>query len=138
MLVVNFSLLNRPTSFGIYGIKLHVDIFPLKLLSVIFETNLFEKYFVNKKNAVRFAYVLFYFISYYLFVLTFAMKLKHVNYKSYWNILVFGTNEKWCYIWICPMEKCLILFHFHCLGSLSHKIEKFWFCKSLKSFKCLI
>ena len=37
--------------------------------------------------------VLFIFISLYLFVLTFAMKLKYANYKSHWNILVF--YEQW-------------------------------------------
>ena len=43
----------------------------------------------TRKNAVRFAHVLFGFISFYLFVLNFAMKLKNANHKSHWNNLVF-------------------------------------------------
>ena len=35
-------------------------------------------------------------------------------------------------MWICSMEKCLILFHFHCLGSLSQKTEKFQILKVIK------
>ena len=46
----------------------------------------------------------------------------------------FATDEKWCQIWICPMKKYLILFHFHCLVRFSYKIEKFRFWKSLKYF----
>ena len=44
-----------------------------------------------RKNDIRFAYVPFDFISSCLFV--FTMKLKHANYKSHWNILVF--YERW-------------------------------------------
>ena len=74
-------------------------------------------------------------ISVYLFVLSFAMKLRDANYKSHWNSFsYFVTNEKWCQIWIRPMEKCLILFHFYCLGHFSHKMKKFWFWKLLKYF----
>ena len=36
-----------------------------------------------RKNTVKFAYVSSDFISLYLFVLTFAMKLKSANYKSH-------------------------------------------------------
>ena len=32
---------------------------------------------------------------------------------KYFNI--FWWRKIWCHIWIYPMEKCLILFHFHCL-----------------------
>ena len=46
------------------------------------------------KNAIRFAHVMFDFISFYLFVLSLAMKLKHANCKSHGNILVFTTKEK--------------------------------------------
>ena len=46
----------------------------------------------TRKNTVSFKHVFFHFISLYLFVLTFAMKLKDANYKKYY----FATNEKWC------------------------------------------
>ena len=48
-------------------------------------------YFVN---TVRFAYVPFNFISLYLFVLTFAMKLKDANYKSHWDTLALCDQWK--------------------------------------------
>ena len=51
-------------------------------------------YFVNKKNAARFAHVLCDFISLYLIVVTFAMRLKSDNHKSHWNILVFYDQWK--------------------------------------------
>ena len=38
---------------------------------------------LKRKKAARFAYVLFNFISLYLPVVTFAMKLKDGNYKSH-------------------------------------------------------
>ena len=45
-----------------------------------------------KKNTVRFEHALFDFILLYLFVLTFAMKLKDVNYKSHCNYFgIFWT-----------------------------------------------
>ena len=47
-----------------------------------------------KKNTVRFAHVSCDFISLYLIVLTFAMKLESINYKSHWNILVFYDQWK--------------------------------------------
>ena len=34
------------------------------------------------------------FFSFYLFLLTFAMKLKDVNHKNYWNILAFCDQRK--------------------------------------------
>ena len=46
-------------------------------------------YFVIKKKYCQICTCLFSFHFFYLFVLTFAMKLKDTNYKSYWNILVF-------------------------------------------------
>ena len=51
-------------------------------------------YFVNRKNTVRFEHAPFNFVSVYLFVLTFAMKLKDVNYKSHSNISVFCDQLK--------------------------------------------
>ena len=130
-------------------------------------------YFVNKKHTVRFPHVLCYFISLYLKVLTFAIRLKSANYKSHWHILVFydqwkimsdlnmshrkmsdfvlflwlrftlvlklrnfdfeshwntliyldkkGVRFEYIHIYIYIhwiYSKCLILFHFHCLGTL--------------------
>ena len=48
---------------------------------------------VLKKHIVSFAYVPCNLISFYLFQLSFAMKLKSANCKNYWNILVFV--EQW-------------------------------------------
>ena len=52
---------------------------------------------------------------YYFILVWKGLKLKKKNpfkkcffYHFYW----FVTNEKWCQIWICPMKKCLIMFHF--------------------------
>ena len=47
-----------------------------------------------RKNIVRFPHALFSFISRYLLVITLAMKLKDVNYKTHWNILVFCDQWK--------------------------------------------
>ena len=47
-----------------------------------------------KRNTVRFAHVPFNFISLFMFVLTFTMKLKDVNYESHWNMLVFCDQWK--------------------------------------------
>ena len=50
-------------------------------------------YFVNKRNTLRFAHVLCNFISLYLIVLTFAMRLKNANNKSHWNTVVFYYDQ---------------------------------------------
>ena len=68
-----------------------MDIFPHELLLFIFEINFIKKKFRKplntlqvRKNAIRFVrHVPFVFISFYLFVFTFAMKLKDVNYKNH-------------------------------------------------------
>ena len=73
---------------------------------------------------------MFDFASFYLFLLTFAMKSKDVNYKSQWNILSFLeaiTNDvrseyvSWKNVWFCFISIVWV-----------HKTEKFWFWKSLK------
>ena len=73
--------------------------------------------------------------SFHLFVHTFALKLKGANYKSHWNNL--AHCEQWNMISIltkCPMEKCLILFHFNYLGFLySQNWEIF---KAIELFQC--
>ena len=140
-------------------------------------------YFVNNnnKNTVRFAHVPCDFISLYLIVFTFPVRLKNANYKSlkcfsilrpmknnvrfeyvpwknvcfcfipmvwvhfshrikksrFWKSLKYFKYvliKKRCHIWIYPMGKCLILFHFHFWVHFSHKIEKFRFWKSLKYY----
>ena len=67
-----------------------IDIFPLELLSFIFEIKLIMKeiskviqivqYFGIRTNAVRFVYTPFDFILFYLFVLAFRIRLKDANY----------------------------------------------------------
>ena len=47
-----------------------------------------------RKNTVRFAHSSFNFISLYLLMLTFAMKLKDAYYKNHWNILVLCDQWK--------------------------------------------
>ena len=52
-------------------------------------------YFVNKKkHTIRFAHVLWYFISLYLIALTLTKRFKSANYKSHWNILAFYDQWK--------------------------------------------
>ena len=47
-----------------------------------------------RKNTAICAHVPFDFISLYLLVLTFSVKLKDANYKSHWNVLVFCGQWK--------------------------------------------
>ena len=62
-------------------------------------------YFVSKqRNTVRFAHVSCDFISLYLFVLTFAMKLRDDNYKSHWNVLVIYDQLKMSDLNMSPAE----------------------------------
>ena len=56
------------------------------------------------------------FVSFPLFRFTLAIKLRNVDFESHWN--TFDKKKNNCQIWICPVEECLILFYFHCLGSL--------------------
>ena len=51
-------------------------------------------YLVNKEKYWQICTCLIGFISLYLLVLNFAIKLKRVNYKSNWNILVFCDQWK--------------------------------------------
>ena len=55
--------------------------------------------------------------AFYLFVLTFAIKLKDDNYKSHRNILVFCNEWKKCKTWIWPVKHFLIWFKL-CLSSI--------------------
>ena len=94
-----------------------MDTFLLELLLFIFEINTIKKWILSHSNNVilcklgnilsdlhMYRLILFFF---YLFVLTYAIKLKY-----------FARNEKWFQIWTFPMKKRQILFNFHCLGSL--------------------
>ena len=51
-------------------------------------------YMEIRKSTVRFAHVSFKFILLYLFLLTFAIRLKDANCRSYWNILAFCHQWK--------------------------------------------
>ena len=68
-----------------------------------------------------------------VYVIRWVIKLIHFDLKVIEIFEYFLTKNTWRQIWICHMEKCLILFHFHCLGlHFSHKTEKSRFLKSLK------
>ena len=74
---------------------------------------------------------MFDFVSFLLFGFTVVIKLTNFDLISHWNTLIFFDKEVWCQIWICPMEKRLILlFHFHCWVNFHHKAEKLRFWKS--------
>ena len=58
------------------------------------------------------------FVLFPLFDFTLVVKLRNCDFKSHWNTLIFFDKKKiLCQTWICPMEKCLTLIHFHCFGS---------------------
>ena len=71
--------------------------------------------FLRKSTAI-FAHVPCDFISLYLFVLTFAMKLKSTNYKRHQYFSIFrpmqNNDVRFEYV---PWKNVI---HFHCLGSL--------------------
>ena len=93
-----------------------------------FKSHLSSVLLCKYKSNVRFAYVPCDFISLYLIVFTFAMRLKSANYKNHWNILnnVRFEYVPWKNVWFCSIYIVWVRF--------SHKIEKFWFWKSLKYF----
>ena len=54
-----------------------------------------------------------------LFGFDLVIKLRNFDFESHWStLIVFDIKSIWRQIWICLMEKCLILFHFHLLSSL--------------------
>ena len=58
------------------------------------------------------------FVSFPSFRFTLVIKLRNFDFESHWNTLIFFDEKKiLCQIWQFPMEKSLILFDFHCLGS---------------------
>ena len=66
------------------------------------------------------------FVSIASFVLIFVIKLTDFDY--------FATNEKWCQVWVRPVENCLILPVFLAYILFCDKIEWCKFQKSLKYF----
>ena len=78
-------------------------------------------YFGEKIYGVRFEYVpwkMSDFVSFPLLGFTLLIKLRNSDFESHGNIFIFFDKKYWCQIWTYPMAKCLILLHFHCLGSL--------------------
>ena len=76
----------------ICGIKLNDEHFSRRTVIIpLWNKPYQELNFKSHWNTVIlwFAHVPFNSITFYLFVLNFAMKLKDINYKSHWNILVF-------------------------------------------------
>ena len=63
-----------------------------------------------KKHPILFHSIVWVHLSHKTEKLWFWKSLKYFNIFWWKNIL--------CQIWICPMEKCLILFYFYYLGSL--------------------
>ena len=62
------------------------------------------------KNYVRFQYVpwkMSVWVSFPLLRFTLVIRLR--NFIWNWNTTT--TKKIWCHIWICVMEKCMILFH---------------------------
>ena len=74
------------------------------------------------------------FVSDPLFTLTNLMKLRDFGFTSHWNILLFFDWKKWCQIWVCLTEHCLILFN---LLSLCSLFAKRWGIQILKFIEML-
>ena len=125
-------------SFNIYGIKLNQGHFSrtvfIHFLAKPFQEKSFKShlYSVLRKNTVRFSVVSCDLISFYLLVLTFAMKLENADYKGHWNIFSIWRPMKnyvrfeyvpWKKVWFCFASSVLVQF--------SHKTEIFRFWKSL-------
>ena len=52
------------------------------------------------------------FVPFLLFRFTLIIELINFDFERHSNTLMFFKKKKmWCQIWICPTEKCLILFH---------------------------
>ena len=59
------------------------------------------------------------FVSFPLFEFTLATKLRNLDFESHWKTwIVYDEKKDMVSDLNMPTEKCLILFHFHCLGSL--------------------
>ena len=103
-------------SFSLFGF-----ILAIKLGNIDFESqwnNLIcfgKKYMTSDLN--MFLDEMVEFVSSPLFGFTLVIKLTNFDLESHWNTLIFFTKNIWRHIQICHMKKCLILFHFHCLGS---------------------
>ena len=57
------------------------------------------------------------FLSIPLFGLTLVIKLRNFDFESHASTLIFFDKTNGVrFEYVCPMEKCLILLHVHCLG----------------------
>ena len=84
--------------------------FLIKWKDANYESHEIFQYFAANEKWIETEYVPWKmpdFVSFPLFAFTLFTKLRN-----------FGHWNRCRYIWICLMEKCLILFYFHCLGSL--------------------
>ena len=133
-----------PISFYIYWMKLNEEHFSFRIVIIYFwDKPCQEKNFKShlnsarlckwRKNIVRLAHIPFHVVSItcYLFVLTFAKKLKDADHKSHRNIY-----EQWKMVSDLNMsfQKMSDFFSSIVWVHLCHKAEKFWFWKSLKYF----
>ena len=87
------------------------------------------------KNDVRFEYFpwkMSDFVSFLLFLCTFAIKLRNFDFESHWNTLIFFDRKtydvRFEYV---HGSFCFIL---SVWVDFSHTTQKFWFWKSLKYF----
>ena len=129
-----------PISFNIYGTKFSERHFSFETVyhsfwdkpyqEINLKSRLNNDYFVNNENCCQICIcpVLFWF----LYVLTFVMKLKYANYESHWNILAFWDQSKIISDLNMSHEKnAWFCFIFIVWVHFSYKTEKFWFRKSL-------
>ena len=89
------------------------------------------------KNNVRFEYVPWKNVCFCFIPMVWVHFSHRIKKSRFWKSLKYFKYvliKKRCHIWIYPMGKCLILFHFHFWVHFSHKIEKFRFWKSLKYY----
>ena len=88
------------------------------------------------KYDVRFEYVpwkIVWFCCIFIVWVHFSNKTEKFRFwKSLKYFHISWLEKIWGQIWLCLMEKCLILFRFHWLDSCSHITEEFRFWKSLK------
>ena len=93
-----FSAVRCPIFFNIYGIKVNEGNCSSKTAIIHFlDKSSQEISFKSHSNGVilcEFAHVSFFFFSFYLFVLAFAVRLKDAKYKSCWNNFVFCNERK--------------------------------------------
>ena len=94
----------RPISFNIYRMKVNdkhfssgtaiIHFWDKALKDTNFKSHSHRATLFKLGKYCQIAHAPFDFISFYLFMLTFAMKLKDTNYKSHWNNLAFCDQWK--------------------------------------------